>query len=831
MTFLQEFTKYLNQNTCLVATGDSPRRLRSGPVQFLDDHRAGKSRVIGYLNTKKAAGADRYTLGRVIVFDIDDHERRLSFEDLLAHAARLSAVLTDLDIPHLVWTSQSGHGFHVVIVLDQDATSQGRRDAAAGILQVLNERLQSDGVDGQFFPEGQRHAKFAFKQFAEDEAASFGIDILPAGDGLTGVSLPFWGESYLCDTANGLARHADPESCTIALVEHAKLKPYVKAGAAMRGQGAGQRGSQGVTAPSDERPAGTLRYKTPASALGRNAWLTSAAGSMWANGAERAEMAAELHRLNRECAFAGTSGVAGATSLPDGDVDRIVESISRYARGVASMAMQDQLHGVNNRFALVTTSSGKVEYLNEQMTTQQGHLVTHSEADLGRLLATEKVEINDKQYPILSVWRQWPLQRRYSGYVIEPECYNGPGYNLWRGYPIEQGYGDPIYFRRYLSDVLCRNDAGLLNWLTQWLADAVQRPTENSCQTAVIMRGPPGGGKSLLYERILRTVLGSARVQVVADSKRVRSTFNRAWFGATFVVFEESTFAGDYNTAQMLKAMITREEWEYEQKHAASFMGKNVSRVIILTNEQSAVPLDVRDRRYTVIEVTSDFDRDTEEGQRAATEFWRPYLDEARKQSGDILNYLMNVKVNLDLIRYPYITDAKGSDRLLGNPVLAVLHDICERGVVPDDDIGEGILSNKTLKREAVELGLSPRQSSEAVVKLAREILGDACVAAPSRKARFFERLHAYRETDTQVTQTDPIMHTRQRGIELKSLAEVREQVSQWTKVTYGSAQEDEDRRVSELVGGHAAGSWGCWVPPSARSAGPEHGNGKDVPF
>ena len=166
---------------------------------------------------------------------------------------------------------------------------------------------------------------------------------------------------------------------------------------------------------------------------------------------------------------------------------------------------------------------------------------------------------------------------------------------------------DASLWEDYIQRLICSNDADLAHWLTSFLADGVQRPWSINPGSAVAMRGGAGGGKTFLGNA-LRRLVGPTHAQEISQSDRMFAQFNRGLFGSTFVLAEESLFAGSKAQAATAKSFITSDIWTYEQKYLASFSAKNVHRVIATTNEDQAVHIDHDDRRWTVIEVPTLFE-------------------------------------------------------------------------------------------------------------------------------------------------------------------------------------------------------------------------------
>ena len=389
--------------------------------------------------------------------------------------------------------------------------------------------------------------------------------------------------------------------------------------------------------------------------------------------------------------------------------------------------------------------------------------------------------------PTAQLWLRDPDHARFRGVVCEPIEYDGPAFNVWRGFRVAPKDGDASVFEQYILDVLCGGDESLAHWVTMWIADAVQNPTDPSPPTAIALRGKQGGGKSFLQERILTPIFGERYVQAVQESERLFSRFNRSIFGATFIAAEESIFHGSKATAAKLKSFISSPSWTYEEKFKATVQAKNVHRLIASTNETQAVHIDFDDRRWTVIEVAQPFDMTTKDGQQAAYAFWEPYhaFMKSENGAGIVLHYLLNYPVDRAALTYGHGTEAKARDKVASNPIIAVLHEIAESGVVPHDTKARGIISNKTLRDLVHKAGGRNLSPEEIGIKLC-DLLP---MADKSRKALYCERIHTCTDMNGDASVT-ALMESRQRGYDFGTLADFRAAVSHITLHNYGDDDE-----------------------------------------
>ena len=458
-----------------------------------------------------------------------------------------------------------------------------------------------------------------------------------------------------------------------------------------------------------EKPRWAGGFKRPTSGKpmeGRNSYLYSCAASARARGADDAEVEETIRAVNQE--FANPSHVFGDKGpiTDEARIKLIIEQVQKLAQG-ETKASFDAVEQMNQEWALMNVA-GKVEFMN----LKTSNVSNHESWSL----------LNAPRAGIAKAWLSDPDRLEYHDYVIEdPRTYDGRGYNVFRGHPIQPTMGDASLFQKYILEILCGGDAALAHWVTTYIADGVQRPWTPRPGTALALRGPQGSGKSFLGYAISK-VLGDDMVLVLTDSDRMTHNFNRRMFAKTFLLGEESFFVGSRKQANILKNLVTAQQWTYEGKYLNSFEGKNVHRIIATTNESQAVHIDFDDRRWTVVQVNRacPFKSTSMEAQA----WWAPYYDLVENRPGDVLRYLLEYPVDRDLIRIPHHTQAKAEDKATSEPLVALLNEIAHSGVCPDDLRGDGRIATATLAREVWARGGSRQTVPQAFANDVRKRYG-----------------------------------------------------------------------------------------------------------
>ncbi len=514
-----------------------------------------------------------------------------------------------------------------------------------------------------------------------------------------------------------------------------------------------------------EKPRWAGGFKRPTSGKGvegRNSYLHSCGASARARGADDDETIEVIRSVNLEFEDPGHMFGGKGPLTDEAEIKRIIEQVLKLKQG-ETKASFSAVELMNEEWALMNVA-GKVEFMN--LKTGDG-----SNKESWFLL-------NAPRLTIAQAWLTDPDRLEYHGYVLEdPRTYEGRGYNMFRGHVVTPTTGDASLIQKYIVEILCGGDAALAHWVTSWVADGIQRPWSLRPGTALALRGPQGSGKSFLGYAIAKA-LGKEMTLMVADSDTITGKTNRAMFGKTFLFAEESLFVGSRKQASILKNLVTSDEWRYEQKFLAAFMGKNVHRIIATTNESQAVHVEFDDRRWTVIEVNRACPfKSTSMEARA---WWAPYYDLVDNRPGDVLRYFLEYPVDRDLIGIPHHTAAKAEDKTSSEPLVAFLNDIAHSGVCPDDLRGDGRISTATLAREVYGRGASRQMQPQTFANDVRKRFG----ADTARNCINIEKTEM-RPDSSGIMSVWAMRRTDRSGVQLPALAAFRATMADVTGEVY----------------------------------------------
>ena len=173
--------------------------------------------------------------------------------------------------------------------------------------------------------------------------------------------------------------------------------------------------------------------------------------------------------------------------------------------------------------------------------------------------------------------------------------------NLFGGWPTEPKAGDCTKLLGLL-EYICDgepNGADIYQWVLRWLAYPLQHRGAKM-QTAIVVHGPQGTGKSLFFESYGKIFGEYARV---LGQEAIEDKFNADWAEKKlFILADEVLARADlYHIKNRLKGFITGDNIRVNPKNVAAHNEKNQMNIVFLTNERQPLVLEHDDRRHCVI--------------------------------------------------------------------------------------------------------------------------------------------------------------------------------------------------------------------------------------
>ncbi len=299
----------------------------------------------------------------------------------------------------------------------------------------------------------------------------------------------------------------------------------------------------------------------------------------------------------------------------------------------------------------------------------------YSNTKVAVYVGTEK---NVEYKELAKVWMSWKGRRTYEDVVFDPsEKTPSNTYNLFKGFPLKPKNGDWSKMRNHISQVICSGNEEHFKYLLAWMARAVQEPGGDKPGVAIVLKGGKGIGKGV-FTNYFGAIFGEAFLPI-ADSESFTGRFNMHLSKSLLVFLDEAVWGGDKKAEGKLKQLITEPTVLFEPKGIDSLTMRNFINVIIASNEDWVIPATGDERRYLVLEPSSEFQQDTK--------YFGEIVQE-RDNGGveammyDLLNHDFN---DVNLRRAPV---TKGlSDQILASlpPTLHFWFSVLDRGHILSD--------------------------------------------------------------------------------------------------------------------------------------------------
>jgi hypothetical protein len=202
-------------------------------------------------------------------------------------------------------------------------------------------------------------------------------------------------------------------------------------------------------------------------------------------------------------------------------------------------------------------------------------------------------------------WLQHPARRQYDGIIFQPDGGEviANRLNLWRGWGVEPGPGDWSLMKKHIHELLAGGSQNHFSYITNWLAWSIQHPAERA-EVALVFRGIRGSGKGTLGNAMCR-IFGQHATHL-SSAEHLTGRFNAHLRDACLLFADEAYWPGDKSAEGSLKALITEPEIAIEPKHREIVMVKNMSHVLMASNENWVIPAGEKERRFAVFDVAQD---------------------------------------------------------------------------------------------------------------------------------------------------------------------------------------------------------------------------------
>lgn len=394
----------------------------------------------------------------------------------------------------------------------------------------------------------------------------------------------------------------------------------------------------------------------------------------------------------------------------------------RYALRQISRAKEfvhdPNLMELNNKYACIMNMAGKFRIATEVIVpgpNQDRTALTYmAPADFKSAYANRFVEIPDKDngtkyVPMADWWLKHPKRRQYETLAFAPEREIPGVFNLWRGFSVSPRAGDCSLYLNHVKNIVCGGNEKYYDYLIKWLANCVQYPGTPG-QVAVVLRGCKGAGKGITIDHFGK-LFGRHFIQV-ANSKHVVGNFNAHLQDCVLLFGDEAFYAGDKTHESVLKALITEDMLGIEQKGINLQFQQSCLHIMMSSNEKWVVPSSGDERRFFVLDVSSERAQDI------------PYFEAIAQQMENggyeaLLHYLLTLDLEGFQVRVAPKTEALYQQQMLSLPYREEwFFRVLERGYWSDNHDGwENRVSIDLLVNDYAESAPMGRTSKARVKK------------------------------------------------------------------------------------------------------------------
>eukprot|EP00798_Chlamydomonas_sp_ICE-L_P032864 gene32864-biopygen12042 len=225
--------------------------------------------------------------------------------------------------------------------------------------------------------------------------------------------------------------------------------------------------------------------------------------------------------------------------------------------------------------------------------------------------------------PFIPRWIKDTSIRKYDDMKLMPPPIEVGGnvYNIWNGFEVDRdvsSHDDSVMADHPSVEVfidflhtLCGNNQECTNYILNWIAQIFQQPAQKT-GVAILLKGEEGVGKNRATD-LLRAMVGADKfLKTATPANTLYGRFNRQREGRFLIVVNESNGHDNFAANDVIKDMITCDQFECESKGVNAYTMQCFSRFIFITNNDNCLRVNPDNRRYVIIETSSVLKGNTE---------------------------------------------------------------------------------------------------------------------------------------------------------------------------------------------------------------------------
>ena len=299
---------------------------------------------------------------------------------------------------------------------------------------------------------------------------------------------------------------------------------------------------------------------------------------------------------------------------PDSSSETLLVALLENHPVSEPLALQDPLAVIQQKFAIIQLAGGiyvfnrqELGSLNDKGAAQKFQPLKRPDATLLIIREIAKLfpDANAKQ--IAKEFFVSPNTRFYLGVEFNPGGSTPDYLNLCVSPSIVPAKGGWILIRDFLRYVICNGNKVHYRYLMNYLAHALQFPSEKP-GVMVILLGGQGAGKGTLA-RILRKIWSATYVQV-HQIKSITGQFNGSIERAFIVWLDEAIFDKNRGATDSLKSLVTEPVILINEKNQPARQINSFHRFFGASNSDFYKATDRDDRRDFVLRVSDAYKGD-----------------------------------------------------------------------------------------------------------------------------------------------------------------------------------------------------------------------------
>lgn len=288
-----------------------------------------------------------------------------------------------------------------------------------------------------------------------------------------------------------------------------------------------------------------------------------------------------------------------AREIPFSEYKALSEAQAEKLIELALTPEEKVLREFNRRYAIVRTSTTHVLLQRSETAFELDTRASFKNFHENDFFVNSEGKAKNKA----SFWLKHPQRRTFENIVFDP---SRPGdyernFNIFKGFAVTPQKGDCSLYWNHVKEVICSNHEESYHYVRKWMACVIQKPA--LLATALVLRGLQGTGKNKFVECFGK--LFGPYFLTVTSLEHLTGKFNSHLKYAYLVHANEALWGGSRKEIGALKSFITDPTIIIEGKGKDALPIDNCRHLIVSSNEEWAVPMDLDDRRFFVLNISS----------------------------------------------------------------------------------------------------------------------------------------------------------------------------------------------------------------------------------